>query len=160
MAAAMIPFLFFIAAAMPVGAQANGPAAGSYVAVTVNGGKLPSRDKVSDADGTQYFVEFEELVLAIRPKAEFRASLRYRQALATKGERFGNEPIRSMTVYGRFEVVGGGLRFIPDPKRGGRGLEILDGVFSPGRIDVPFYYRNGAVTRKAQVSMRRDASRF
>jgi hypothetical protein len=126
----------------------------------VNGGKLPSRDKVSDRDGTQYVVEFDELVLALRPGYLFRAALRYRQTLALKGASIGRDPIQRMTVYGRYEVHGNALRFVPDPKRGGKGIEILDGTFVAGRIDVPFFYRNGQVTRKAQMVLKRDASRF
>mgnify|MGYP001606893930 FL=1 len=115
---------------------------------------------MSDRDGTQYVVEFDELVLALRPGYQFRAALRYRQTLALKGSSIGRDPIQRMTVYGRYEVHGNALRFVPDPKRGGKGIEILDGTFTAGRIDVPFFYRNGQVTRKAQMVLKRDASRF
>ncbi|MBI2406906.1 MAG: hypothetical protein HYV19_01205 [Gemmatimonadetes bacterium] len=137
-----------------------GPALASYVSVSVNGGKLPSTDLVTDTHGTRYLVEFDELVLAIRGGNQFRASLRYRQSLAERGSTMRREPIQSMTVYGRYEARGNALRFIPDPKRGGKGIEILDGTFAAGRIDVPFWYRNGQVSRKAQVVLRRDPSRF
>lgn len=137
-----------------------GPATASYVAATVNGGKLPSTDQVTDADGARYLVEFDELVLSIRPNFQFRAALRYRQALAVKGIAMGREPIQSMTVYGRYEVRGSQLRFIPDPKRGGRGIEILDGTYAGRTIQVPFWYRNGSVSRQAQVLLKRDDSRF
>jgi len=147
-------------AAASVAGTAVGPAVASYVASTVNGGPLPSRDKVTDAGGTVYLVEFDELVLAIRPGMQFRAALRYRQAMATKGEAMGREPIQRMTVYGRYEAHGNALRFVPDPKRGGKGIEILDGTYGPGRIDVPFFYRNGSVSRRAQVVLKRDDSRF
>jgi hypothetical protein len=137
-----------------------GPALASYVSVSVNGGKLPSTDLVTDTHGTRFLVEFDELVLAIRGGNQFRASLRYRQSLAEQGATMRREPIQSMTVYGRYEANGNALRFIPDPKRGGKGIEILDGTFTAGRIDVPFWYRNGQVARKAQVVLRRDPTRF
>lgn len=145
-----------------VSAQAAppGPALASYVSASVNGGKLPSVDQVTDPNGTRFLVEFDELVLAIRSGNQFRASLRYRQSLAVKGSAISREPIQSMTVYGRYEVRGNGLRFIPDPKRGGKGIEILDGTFGTGRIDVPFFYRNGQVSRRAQVVLKLDPSRF
>ena len=136
------------------------PAVASYLAVTVNGGKLPSLDKVSDPDGTQYLVEFDELVLALRPAMQFRAALRYRQTLALKGATISRDPIQRMTVYGRYEVHGNMLRFVPDPTRGGKGIQILDGTFSPGTIEVPFFYRNGQVSRRAQVVLKRDNSLF
>lgn len=147
---------------VPPAAQVTpaGPALASYVAVSVNGGKLPSTDLVTDPHGTRFLVEFDELVLAIRAQGQFRASLRYRQSLAEKGTAIRREPIQSMTVYGRYVAQGNTLRFIPDPKRGGKGIEILDGTFAAGRIDVPFWYRNGQVSRKAQVVLRRDPSRF
>lgn len=132
----------------------------SYVAVQVNKGKLPSTDVATDDQGTKYLVEFDELVLAIRANSEFRASLRYRQSLAEKGRALMREPIQSMTVYGRYEVRGNTIRFVPDPKRGGKGIQILDGTFAGDRFDVPFFYRNGQVTRKAQVVLKRDPMRF
>lgn len=144
----------------PAAATSAGPGLASYVAVSVNGGKLPSTDLVTDRAGARYMVEFDELVLAIRAGNQFRASLRYRQSLAVKGRAIGREPIQSMTVYGRYEVHGARLRFIPDPKRGGKGIEILDGTFTGARIDVPFWYRNGQVSRKAQMVLVRDPSRF
>lgn len=150
----------FLLLLIPAATPAQGPAVASYVAATVNGGPLPSLDKVTDSEGSRYLVEFDELVLAIRPDHQFRAALRYRQTLAVKGSAISNDPIQRMTVYGRYEVAGNALRFIPDPKRGGKGLQILDGTFVPGRIDVPFYYRNGQVSRKAQVVLKRDDSRF
>lgn len=137
-----------------------GLALASYVSVSVNGGKLPSTDIATDPHGTRYLVEFDELVLAIRARNEFRASLRYRQSLAEKGAAIRREPIQSMTVYGRYEARGNALRFVPDPKRGGKGIEILDGTFTGNRIEVPFWYRNGQVSRRAQVVLRRDPSRF
>ncbi|MDP1890498.1 MAG: hypothetical protein Q8K55_06350 [Gemmatimonadaceae bacterium] len=137
-----------------------GPMLASYVAVSVNGGKLPSTDQVTDPHGTRFLVEFDELVLAIRAQGQFRASLRYRQSLAEKGIAIRREPIQSMTVYGRYVAQGNTLRFIPDQKRGGKGIQILDGTFAAGRIDVPFWYRNGQVSRKAQVVLQRDPSRF
>jgi hypothetical protein len=144
----------------PTAGVASLPATASYVAISVNGGKLPSVDRVSDSQGTKYLVEFDELVVAIRPRNEFRAALRYRQSLAVKGSALSQEPIQRMTVYGRYEVRGTTLRFIPDPKRGGKGIEMLDGTFAAGRIDVPFWYRNGQVSRQAQVVLKLDASRF
>lgn len=139
---------------------ATAPALASYVAESVNGGKLPSVDRVSDKDGTQYLVEFDELVIALRPGNQFRAALRYRQTLALRGSAIGRDPIQRMTVYGRYEVHGNTLRFIPDPQRGGKGIDILDGTFAARRIDVPFFYRNGQVSRRAQVVLKRDDSRF
>ena len=156
----MFVLLLTLASALPAGAQTPGPALASYVSVSVNGGKLPSVDQVSDPHGTRFVVEFDELVLAIRAGSQFRASLRYRQSLAVRGTPLSREPIQSMTVYGRYEVRGNALRFVPDPKRGGKGIEILDGTFAPGRIDVPFWYRNGQVARQAQVVLKRDDSRF
>jgi hypothetical protein len=136
------------------------PALASYVAVSVNGGKLPSTDLVTDPHGTRFLVEFDEMVLAIRAQGQFRASLRYRQSLAEKGTAIRREPIQSMTVHGRYVVRGNTLRFIPDPKRGGKGIEIQEGTFAAGRIEVPFWYRNGQVSRRAQVVLKRDPTRF
>lgn len=162
-----IPLLLALTVGLPAravigqgAASVSGPATAVYVAVSVNAGKLPSRDKVSDKDGTRYVVEFDELVLAIRPGLQFRAALRYRQTLAVKGSAIDRDPIQRMTVYGRYEVRGNALRFIPDPRRGGKGIQILDGTFAAGRIDVPFFYRNGQVSRQAQVVLKRDDSRF
>lgn len=136
------------------------PAVASYVSQRINGKALPMTDRVSDDKGVQYLIEFDQLILAILPRHEFRAALKYRQALASKGTRMGQDPLQKMLVYGTWSVVGTELRFVPDPKRGGSGLKILTGTFSGREIDVPFDYRNGTVSRHASVVLLRDDSIF
>ncbi len=135
------------------GAKSAEPALGSYVSSRLNNKPLPVADLATDDKGVQFVIEFDELILTVRPNHEFRAALRYRQTLATKGEKIGKDPLQKMTVYGSIVVLGSGLRFIPDPKRGGQGLRILDGTFTGKTIDVPFDYRNGSVSRRAQVTL-------
>ena len=137
-------------------AGAAEPAVASYVSQRLNGKPLPVTDRVTDDKGVQYLIEFDELILAIRPNHEFRAALKYRQTLASKGAQIGADPLQKMVVYGTWGVVGAELRFVPDPKRGGEGLRILTGSFKDREIDVPFDYRNGSVSRRAQVMLIRD----
>ena len=147
------------AAATPVPASATKPAepaAASYVSSRLNGKPLPYADHATDDAGVQYLIEFDELILTLRPSHEFRASLRYRQTLASKGERIQHDPIQKMTVYGTWSVINGALHFTPDPRRGGSGLAMLNGTFAGPRIEVPFDYRNGSVTRRASVVLVRN----
>jgi hypothetical protein len=133
-----------------------GPAEASYVSKTINAKPLPLVDRASDDKGVQYLIEFDELILTIRPNHEFRAALRYRQTLASKGSQLTQDPLQKMVVYGTWAAAGNQLRFVPDPKRGGDGLRILSGTFSGREIDVPFDYRNGSVSRRANVVLIRD----
>lgn len=138
--------------AHPAPATPAEPGRGSYVSSRLNGKALPVTDLATDDRGVRFLIEFDELILTVRPNHEFRAALRYRQTLAAKGDRIGRDPIQKMTVYGTIVSMGdNGLRFVPDPKRGGQGLRILDGTFAGRTIDVPFDYRNGSVSRRAQV---------
>ena len=132
------------------------PAVASYVSKTINSKPLPVTDRVTDDKGVQYLIEFDELILAIQPKHQFRAALKYRQTLASKGSAMGQDPLQKMIVYGTWSVVGTELRFVPDPNRGGSGLKILTGTFKDREIDVPFDYRNGSVSRRASVVLFRD----
>ena len=136
------------------------PAIANYVSWRLNNKILPVTDRASDSTGTQFLIEFDELILSIRPNHEFRASLRYRQTLASRGMKPGQDPIRKMTVYGTWAAVGKELRFVPDPRRGGSGLDILAGTFALTRIDVPFDYRNGSVVRRANVVLIRNDNIF
>jgi hypothetical protein len=136
------------------------PALASYLSSRINGKPLPVTDRATDEGGVQYLIEFDELILSLRPSHEFRASLRYRQTLAAKGGQLGRDPIQKMTVYGTWIAVGGELRFTPDPKRGGSGLRILSGTFSGTRIEVPFDYRNGSVARRASVVLVKNDNIF
>lgn len=136
------------------------PAVASYVSKRLNGKPLPVTDRVTDDAGVQYLIEFDELILSIRPNHEFRAALKYRQSLASRGAQIGQDPMQKMVVYGNWSVAGTQLRFTPDPKRGGSGLRILTGTFSAREIDVPFDYRNGTVSRRAQVVLIRDDNIF
>jgi hypothetical protein len=144
----------------PAASAPGEPAVASYVSRRINGKPLPSTDRVTDDKGVQYLIEFDELILTIRPRHEFRAALKYRQTLAAKGTAIGQDPMQKMVVYGTWSVVGTELRFVPDPKRGGNGLRILTGTFSAREIDVPFDYRNGSVSRRAQVVLIRDDNIF
>ena len=148
------------ATAPAVAPHAREPAVASYVSQRINGKPLPMTDRVSDDHGVQYLIEFDQLILAILPRHEFRAALKYRQTLASKGARMGQDPLQKMLVYGTWSVVGTELRFVPDPKRGGSGLRILTGTFGDREIDVPFDYRNGTVSHHASVVLLRDDSIF
>lgn len=141
-------------------ARAAEPVLASYVSSRLNGKPLPVTDRASDSTGTQYLVEFDELILSLRANHEFRASLRFRQELAVKGERLRQEPIQKTTIYGSWSAAGGQLRFVPDPSRGGSGLSILGGTYNGPRIEVPFDYRNGSVYRRATVVLVKDDSIF
>lgn len=145
-----------VTATPPSPSQGVEPALASYVSSRLNEKPLPVKDRATDSTGTQYLIEFDELILSIRPSHEFRASLRYRQTLALKGDRLGQDPIQKMTVYGTWSAIGKELHFVPDPKRGGGGLNILNGTFAGPRIDVPFDYRNGSVVRRATVVLIRN----
>ena len=140
--------------------RAAEPAVASYVSHRLNGKPLPMPDRVNDDKGVQYIIEFDELILGIRPNHEFRAALKYRQTLAARGAQAGQDPLQRMIVYGTWSVVGSELRFVPDPKRGGNGLRILTGTFNGREIDVPFDYRNGSVSRRAAVVLLRDDNIF
>lgn len=134
------------------------PALGNYLSSRLNGKPLPVVDRASDAAGMQYLIEFDELILSIRANHEFRAALRYRQTLAARGERLSRDPIQKMIVFGTWAVADGELRFTPDPNRGGSGLRILSGRSSGSRVEVPFDYQNGTVSRRANVVLIRDES--
>ena len=136
--------------------RATEPAIANYLSSRINGKRLPYGDRATDDHGVQYRIEFDEMILSIRAKHEFRASLRYRQTLAAKGEMVGRDPLQKMTVYGTWTAVGNAIRFVPDPKRGGDGLRILNGTFNGGTIEVPFDYRNGSVSRRANVVVIRN----
>lgn len=146
--------------AAPAQRSAAGPAVANYQSSRLNDRKLPVIDRASDSTGTQYLIEFDELILSIRPNHEFRASLRFRQTLAARGGALAQDPIQKTTVYGEWSASGSALRFVPDPKRGGGGLNILAGTFTGNRIDVPFDYRNGSVVRRANVILLRNDKIF
>lgn len=133
---------------------------GSFVASRLDGKRLPVADLATDSLGTQFLIEFAELVLTLRPNGEFRASLRYRQTLATKGQRTSNEPMQRMTVFGTWFREGQSLRFVPDPTRGGQGLRILAGTCTAKTISVPFDYQNGRLVRRSTALLIYDPQLF
>jgi hypothetical protein len=133
---------------------------GSFVSSRIDGKRLPVVDLATDSLGTQYVVEFTELVLAVKAGGEFRASLRYRQTLALKGRAITQEPLQRMTVYGSWVRDGQSIRFVPDPKRGGEGLRILAGTVTLRTITVPFDYQNGRVTKRSTVLLVYDPTIF
>lgn len=131
---------------------------GSYVSSRIDDKPLPVKDLVTDDRGTQYLIEFDELVLSLKSNGEFRAALRYRQTLAPRGVPTTQEPIQRMTVFGTWIRDRGQIRFVPDPKRGGEGLRMLAGTHAGKSITVPFDYQNGRVSRRATVRLLFDPS--
>jgi hypothetical protein len=138
----------------------TGLAMGSFVSSRIDGKKLPMTDLATDSLGTQYVIEFAELVLALKANGEFRAALRYRQTLAAKGQAISREPLQRMTVYGSWLREGQTLRFVPDPKRGGEGLRILAGTATSKSVSVPFDYQNGRVSKRSTVVLIHDPRIF
>lgn len=131
---------------------------GAYRADRIDQSPLPMTDRVTDAQGTTYLVEFDRLVLSLRSGSRFRAEVRFRRTLtSTGGSTRGNTrtaPVQSMTVTGTFAVTGSAIRFTPDPSADTQGLQMLDGtVESSGRIAVPFDYRNGAIARRRTLRL-------
>lgn len=125
-------------------------AAGTFVADRIDGTPLPLTDRVTDRDGTTYLVEFDRLVLTLRPGNRFRASVRYRRTLYSRDPRGRNRtaPIQSMTVEGSYAVLAGDIRFTPDPSREAGAVRMLAGrVEGPHRLSMPFDYRNGTTDR-------------
>ena len=141
-------------------ARDSGLTLGSYVSSRIDDKKLPVRDLATDDIGTQYLIEFHELIRALKAGGEFRASLRYRQTLAPKGVPASQEPLQRMTVYGTWVRDGAAIRFAPDPKRGGEGLRILGGTHTAKTVTVPFDYRNGRVSRRSTVLLIYDPKIF
>ena len=148
------------ARAFPAAAADTGLILGSFVSSRIDDKVMPVKDLATDDIGTQYLIEFDELVLTLKQNGEFRASLRYRQTLARKGESTSSEPLQNMTVYGSWVRDGVAIRFVPDPKRGGEGLRILAGTHTSKTISVPFDYQNGRVTRRSRVLLVYDPTIF
>lgn len=142
-------------------AQAQSPAIapGTFVADRIDGAPLPLTDRVTDRDGTTYLVEFDRLVLSLRPNNRFRASVRYRRTLYSRDPRGRNRiaPIQSMTVDGTYAVVGGEIRFTPDPSKETGAMRMLSGrVEGPRRLSMPFDYRNGTADRHRTLQLVRN----
>ena len=136
-------------------------ATGSYLAMKIDQSPLPLSDKVTDSDGTTYLVEFERLVLSLRPGNRFRASVRFKRSHTGSDKRAGSRqaPIQSMTVSGTYAVLAGEITFKPDSSGDGKGLKMLAGkVEGPKSISVPFDYRNGLVERRRvlHLTLRND----
>ena len=133
-------------------------AAGSYLAMQIDRAPLPLSDRVTDDEGTTYLVEFDRLVLSLRPGNRFRAAVRFRRTLTSSDRRAQARqvPIQSYTVNGTYVIAEGEIQFTPDSTTETRGLRMLAGrVESANRISVPFTYRNGTVQRRRVLELHR-----
>lgn len=141
-------------------AMAQEAPSGSFLAERIDASSLPLTDEVTDRDGTTYLVEFDRLVLSLRPDRTFRASVRYRRTLFSRDPRSRSRgaPLQTMTVGGTYAIVGNEIHFTPEQDEQTRGLRMLTGrVEGPRQISVPFDYRNGVVERRRTLHLsRRD----
>lgn len=130
------------------------------MATQIDRDPLPLTDRVVDDDGSEYLIEFDRMILALRADRTFRASVRYRRTLFSSDPRgrARGAPLQNMTVTGTYEVVDGVIRFTPDPSNETRGLKMLAGdVRSTRELVIPFSYRNGNQARdRTLVMARRD----
>ncbi len=135
-------------------------ATGTFMATRIDREPLPLKDQVVDQDGTEYLIEFDRLVLALRADATFRASLRFRRTLFSRDPRGRSRPtpLQSMTVTGTYVIADDTIRFTPDPSDETKGLRMLAGrVRSARELEVPFHYRNGTQARdRVLILTRRD----
>lgn len=163
----MLALLAGTLATARAGAQPSAPPSapparplGSFLAERIDQSALPLADRVTDTDGTTYLVEFDRLVLSLRPDNRFRASVRYRRTLFSRDARSRGRaaPLQTMSVGGTYAIVNGEIQFTPDSTRESRGMRMLAGRVESGRrISVPFDYRNGNVERRRTlVLVRRD----
>lgn len=146
-------------AASAAEAQAPRFTSGTFLASRIDRDSLPQTDRVVDEDGTTYLIVFDRLVLSLRDDNTFRASVRYRRTLYAADLRGRDRriPLQTMTVTGRYDVVGTDIRFSPDASADSRGLRMLTGtVIGPREINVPFQYRNGTRERDRTLVMRRN----
>lgn len=156
-----VPVLLAVLAA-PTSVQSQARAAlpaGTFVAERIDRDSLPQQDRVVDDDGTTYLIEFDRLILSLRPDGRFRASVRYRRTLYASDPRGRDRriPLQTMAVTGKYEIVGQEVRFTPDPSEETRGLRMLAGtVVNAREITVPFHYRNGTRERDRTLVMRRN----
>ncbi len=143
----------------PAASAARGPI-GSFLATRIDREPLPLQDQVVDEDGTQYLIEFDRLVLALREDNTFRASVRFRRTLysASARARGRQAPLQTMTVTGTWAQSDSTIRFTPDDNPETRGLRMLAGTVRSAReLSVPFHYRNGQRERdRVLVMTKRD----
>lgn len=147
--------------AVPAQPAAPRPAAvvGTFMAARIDREAIPVTDRVIEADGTEYLIEFDRLILSLREDSRFRASVRFRRTLFANDPRGRARPtpLQSLTVTGTYEVVGTEIRFTPDDTEETRGLRMLAGTVRGAReLSLPFSYRNGTRTRDRTLVMRKQ----
>jgi hypothetical protein len=132
---------------------------GTFFASRIDAAPLPLTDRVTDPDGTTYLVEFDRLVLSLRPGNRFQASVRFRRTLHSRDPRGRDRatPVQSMTVNGSYAVLRGEIRFTPDPSKETRGLRMLSATMDGARrLTMPFQYRNGTAERQRTLLLVRQ----
>lgn len=142
------------------GAPARREFSGAFMASRIDREQLPVTDRVIDDDGTEYLIEFDRLILALRDDQRFRATIRYRRTLFSSDPRGRARPtpLQSMTVTGSYAAVGDEIRFTPDESNETRGLRMqVATIRGPREISLPFHYRNGTRERdRTLVMQKRD----
>lgn len=153
----LVPILLLDSA--PAGAQGGSSIAGTFFASRIDAAPLPLTDRVTDVDGTTYLVEFDRLVLSLRPGNRFLASVRFRRTLHSRDPRGRARvtPIQSMTVHGSYAIVNGEVRFKPDRSRETGALRMMTArIEDPRRLSMPFEYRNGTAERRRTLLLVRQ----
>jgi hypothetical protein len=118
---------------------------GVWETVRVNRAPLPMTDEVVGSDGFTHAVRLHEMMIRLRPNNRFQASLHFRRAILTRGERIGAVPLQTDTWLGTYTIEGDSVRFVPE-RRASQQMQPFTGVRNGRRITVEFDYH--IVTRK------------
>ena len=121
---------------------------GVWEAVKVNAQALPMTDRVVGDDRLTHVIRLHEMTIRLRPNGKFQASLRYRQAILSKGEKIETVPLQNDTWVGDYTVRGTHMKFVPE-RQGKRLVQPFEGEAAGRMTTVGFDYE--IVTKKHYV---------
>lgn len=121
---------------------------GVWEAVKVNAQALPMTDRVVGDDRLTHVIRLHEMTIRLNPNGKFQASLRYRQAILSKGEKIETAPLQKDVWTGVYTVNGSHMKFVPE-RQGKRQVQPFEGDAAGRAITVAFDYE--IVTRRHYV---------
>jgi hypothetical protein len=102
-------------------------------------------DRVVGDDGLTHIIRLSEVLIRLRANGRFQATLRYRRAILSKGEKVETVPLQNDLWAGTYTLTGTHLRFLPE-RQGNRQVQPFEGDVTGKSITVGFDYE--IVTRK------------
>ena len=132
--------------------------AGSYLAQTMNGQRVPADLRVPVRDGDYRLFRLEQGLLRLSENGHFTLYFRYYHQLVRHGRKPVTTPVMAESETGTFTMRAGSIVLTPARKSGRNSPRSITATLVGDQISASYVLENGASAQRVTLTLRRDAN--